>query len=145
MKGFLDAPLAIPLILIFSLALFFGPPSIDFKIKQQFKINIDHLAVQDVLFSILSSTNTDTLTGKEKTTIEIIGEKAFLQSQKVDFLKEDLDKLLPNKCYVLEFGKDKLAEKKLTQCSTAEQKFETSIVLPYNPTKRTESIKLVIK
>ncbi len=145
MKGFVDTPFIMVPIAFMILFLFITPPSLDTKIKQIYQGTIEYSTAQDVLLSILSSTNTDS-NGKEKTTLEILGSRALFPNQDVSFLKEDLDKIVKRKCYALELESDKLAEND-QDCSDSAQTVEVKLVLPYDPSpiKLTKKIKLVIK
>lgn len=142
MKGFLDVLLGFFLVIMLMVFLIFGPDVLELRIKQQYLSNILPLTSQDALLTILSVTNFDELSGKNKPTIEILGEREFLKGD-VDFLIKDLDIIVKSKCYSLQIGTTPIVEK---SCGgLGDNKAEFKIVLPYNPKNLVEKIKLVIK
>ncbi len=147
MKGILDLPILIILLIVFIPFLLVGPEILRINIQTQYAINYKTLIAKDTLLSILSVTNPDFLNdNKPKLTLEIIGERLSIAGQKVEFLISDLDKLVKSKCYLLESGNVKLADKSCSDLK--DQKYQTNpvkIVLPFHPKKLVENIRLAIK
>lgn len=144
MKGLVDLIFNIIPVLIVAVFLFFSPLNTDIKIKQVYLGNLERLFSQGAFLAILSSTNSDTLTGSNKATMEIIGEKILIKTQSIDFLKEDLEKMFPKKCYEISLGSEILLRKDVN-CPSSPQSVEAKIVIPFNPSKLTEKIKLVVR
>ena len=144
MKGFIDLIFNIIPVLFVAIFLFFSPLNADIKIKQVYLGNLERLSSQSTFLAILSSTNPDGLAVIDKVTMEIIGERALIKTQLMDFLKGDLEKMYPKKCYEVYLGSEILV-KKGSNCPGSPQIVDAKIVLPFNPSKLTEKIKMVIK
>lgn len=144
MKGFIDLIFNIIPVLFVAIFLFFSPLNADIKIKQVYLGNLERLSSQGTFLAILSSTNPDSLAGIDKATMEIIGERVLIKTQPIDFLKGDLEKMYPKKCYEVYLGPDTLL-KKDGNCPGSPQSVDAKIVIPFNPSKLAEKIKMVIK
>ena len=143
MKGVFDILVAALFVTMLGIFLFLGPDILKINLLQQYAANILPLTSQDALLAILSVTNFDSLTDKDKITLEILGENKVLGNS-IDFSAEDLENIIKSKCYSLEVGATKV-EKPCKGLTTSKNKAEYKIVLPYNTDKLVEKIKLVIK
>lgn len=149
MKGFVDLFILFILLIVLIPAMLIAPAALKSRVQAQYLINIQSFTSTDLLLSILSATNADVLNSKkQKSSLEIVGERIKIPSQNVEFLREDLDKLVKSKCYLFESEKIKLADKS-KDCPQLLIKIKeikiTKIVVPFNPTKLAEGVKLVVK
>jgi len=149
MKGFVDLFILFILLIVLIPAMLIAPEALKYRVQAQYLLNIQSFTSTDVLLSILSATNPDELNSKkQKPSLEIVGERILISSQNVEFLREDLDKLVKSKCYLFESEKIKLADKS-KDCPELPIKIKNikivEIVVPFNPTKLVEGVKLVVK
>jgi hypothetical protein len=113
------------------------PSSVKVKLDSDtlFEHNIND--VQNLLLTLLSVTQD----GKDAS--KLIAEHiSFNNPTNVDFLKSNMDKLVINKCYKL----NSTSETLLDSSSGCEIKYSinTTLVLPYNPNKLIEEIRVGI-
>ena len=95
---------------------------------------------QSYLLTLLSKTHGD------KTVYSQIAENLQTGSPSTDFVKDELDTLIGDRCYRLSYssedGYETIVEK--GDCVPIKYSFETKIALPYSPGKLTKTLKLVI-
>ncbi|MBI4010268.1 MAG: hypothetical protein HY361_03715 [Candidatus Aenigmarchaeota archaeon] len=143
--GFLDTALGFILLAILGVFLLVAQLPLQLKLAQSYQTNILSTSSHDVLRTVLSLTNSDA-DKKNKPTIDIISENVLLQNKQMDFLKDDLNKMV--NCYKFEVGTIKM-EKSCKGLSESGNKAEFKVVLPYNPNDLPKNlvtnIKLVIK